>query len=151
MGSLSSKEFFEQLNTNSLKPAFTIKGIVKKSDKDSEVLFTRKGDFEHWVPIPSSMIESATVLKTFSKGNQVYTVVNLHLKPPATPEGEVLFKLLSTSEMQEMIGEKCGWKNRLMGRCGCSGMSGKLFGEGHMNHHFGCGCHHEEHEDALKK
>jgi hypothetical protein len=146
MESLSSKEFFEQLKTNSLKPSFTLKGIVKKSDKESEVLFTRKGDFEHWVPIPSSMIESVTVLKTFSKENEVYTVVTLHLKMPTTPEGEVLFKLLSTSEMGEMAGEKCGWKSRLMSRFGHHGMGGKLFGGGCMHHHFGGDCHHWHHE-----
>lgn len=146
MESLSSKEFFEQLKTNSLKPSFTLKGIVKKSEKESEVLFARKGDFEHWVPIPASMIESATVLKTFSKNNETYTVVKLHMKTPTTPEGEVLFKLLSSEETDEISGEKCGWKNRLMGRCGCSGMRGKLFGGSCMGHHFGGGCHHWHHE-----
>jgi hypothetical protein len=146
MESLSSKEFFEQLNTNNLKPSFTLKGIVKKSAKDSEVLFTKKGDFEHWVSIPASMIESVTVLKTFSKENETYTVVKLHMKTPTTAEGEVLLKLLSSNEMEEMTEEKCGWKNRLMGRCGCSGMRGKLFGRGCMHHHFGGGCHHWHHE-----
>ena len=44
MESLTSKEFFEQLNTNSLKQPFLIKGIVKKSEKDSEELFKEKGN-----------------------------------------------------------------------------------------------------------
>lgn len=146
MESLSSKEFFEQLNNNSLKPSFTLKGIVKKSEKESEVLFAKKGDFEHWVPVPASMIESVTVLKTFSKGDEIYNVVKLYMKTPSTPEGEVLLKLLSSGEMDDMQGETCGWKNRLMGRCGCFGMRSKLFGGGCTHHHFGDGCHHWHHE-----
>lgn len=146
MESLSSKEFLELLNTNSLKPSFTLKGIVKKSEKESEVLFARKGGFQHWVPIPASMIESVTVLKTFSKENEVYTVVKLHMKTPTTPEGEVLLKLISSDEIEDVSEEKCGWKNRLMGRCGCFGMRSKLFGGGCTHHHFENGCHHWHHE-----
>ncbi len=146
MESLSSKEFFEQLNTNSLKPSFTLKGIVRKSSKDSEVMFNKKEDFEHWVAIPAHMIESVTVLNTFSKNSEIYTAVKLHMKTPTTPEGEVLFKLVTSDEIKAMPEEKCGWKNRLMGRCGCSGMRGKMFGCGCAHHHVGCGCHHCHHE-----
>lgn len=152
MEALSSKEFFEQLKTNSLKPFFTLKGIVKKSDKESEVLFARKGDFENWVTIPASMVESAIVLKTFSKENELYTVVKLYLKTPTTPEGEVLYKLLSSNENEEMTGEKCSWKNRLMGKCHFCGMNGKHFcGRGLFGHHFGWGCHHGHQEEPEKK
>jgi hypothetical protein len=115
---------------------------VKKSEKESEVLFARKGGFDHWVSIPSSMIESVTVLKTFSKENDVYTVVKLHMKTPTTREGEVLLKLISLDEMNNMPGEKCGWKNRLLGRCGCNGMRSRFFGGSGTHHHFGGDCHH---------
>lgn len=150
MESLSSKEFFEQLKTNSLKPSLAIKGIVKKSDKDSEVLFARKGDFGNWVTIPASMVESAKVLKSFSKENEIYTVVKLYLKTPTTPEGEVLSKLLFSTENEESTGEKCGWKNRLFGRCGFCGMKGKHHCGGLFGHHFGWGCHHGHHEESEK-
>jgi hypothetical protein len=99
------------------------------------------------------MIESANVLKTFSKENETFTVVKLQLKTPTTPEGEILYKLLSATEKEEMDSEKCGWKNKLMGRHGCHGMMGKFFGGGGLfGHH--CGCHQGhcgESEDSSKQ
>ena len=55
MESLSSKEFFEQLKTNAVKTPLVIKGIVKKSETDSELLFAKKGDLSNWIKIPSSI------------------------------------------------------------------------------------------------
>ncbi len=145
MESLSSKEFFDQLKTNALKPAMVLKGIVKKSDKDSEVLFTKKGDFTNWVKIPSSMIKSVFVIKTFSKAEERFTVVKLHLNTPETPEGTVLFELLSLKGKEEMGDEN--WNKEGSGHCchsefGYSGMKGKScdMGAGHFCPH--CGCYH---------
>ncbi|MGZ4156393.1 MAG: hypothetical protein ACXVED_04500 [Bacteroidia bacterium] len=53
MEKLTSKEFLDQLKSNTLKSPFILKGIVKKSDKDSEVLFARKGNFGNWTAIPA--------------------------------------------------------------------------------------------------
>jgi hypothetical protein len=144
MEKLSSKEFFEQLKTNSLKPAFALKGIVKKSDKDSEVLFAIKGSFDKWISIPATAIESAIVLKTFAKEDKTFTVVKLHLKKPTTPEGQVFYDLLSAMEKEEMKSDKCQPEDGgaehfsacqgMKGHCGCHN------GCGCGCHHCGCGC-----------
>ena len=148
MEKLTSKEFFDQLKANTLKPAFTLKGIVKKSENDSELLFTRKGDFINWIKIPSSAIESVIVLKTFSKEDKTFVVVKLHLKPPTSPEGKLFYELLSSIEKEETAGRKCGSENKSMCSCGCGGMKGHCrCGEGaeHFTHHCESGCHQDNH------
>ena len=151
MESLSSKEFFDKLKSNTLKPSFVLKGIVKKSGKDSEVLFTRKGDFTKWVAISSDMIESVNVLKTFTKGNETFIVVKLHLKDPSTPEGKVLYELLSAEGREEKGSDESGWNKHSAGKCSCGskhheGEEGHVCphcGCSHDNHGCTCGCHHE--------
>ena len=92
---LSSKEFFEKLNSGNLKPSVPLIGTVKPSEKESEVLFARKGDFNNWVHIPSSMVDSADVIKSFNIEEQPVTLVKLSLKTPSTAEGKVLYDLLT--------------------------------------------------------
>lgn len=128
METFTSKEFFEQLNTNTIKQSLGIKGIVKRSGKDSELLFKRKGESSNWIAIPSSMVESVKVIKTFAKENETFVVVKLQLKTPTTPEGKVLFELLSSVE------KSCS-ENKLKG--------GKFSKEGYGGHTCGCGCHHQ--------
>lgn len=153
MESLTSKEFFSQLNGGTLKTPFYLKGIVKKSEKDSEVLFTRKGDFKHWAKIPSSMIDKVRVLKTFTKEEILFAVVKLQLAEPTNTEGKALYELLVCGEKAESKGKekggdyhynmegkyckeggehychKCGCKKNC--QCGC-----------HEGHQCSCGCHH---------
>jgi hypothetical protein len=132
METITSKEFFDQINSNSLKQATYLKGIVKKSDDKSELLFTRKGDFKNWIKIPSSIVDSVKVLKIFVKENETFVVVKLQLKTPSTPEGKVLFELLATLE-------KCNGDNKAeCSHCG-SAKEGKSCG---------CSCHHEHHHEA---
>jgi hypothetical protein len=137
METLTSQEFFAMLKTNSLKTTSGLKGIVKKSEKDTELLFTKKGDFHNWIKIPSSMVESVKMFKTFTKEDITYAVVKLQLKTPSNPEGKVLYELLSSLE-------KSG-RDDFKGGYGHYGMRGKYCEEGayHSGHHCGCGCHHE--------
>jgi hypothetical protein len=132
METLTTKEFFEQLNSNILKQPFILKGIVRKSEKDSEVLFTSKGDCTGWTAIPASMIESVKVIKTLNKESTSMAEVILHLKAATTPEGKVLADLLSSAE-----------------QCNCNECNihksehyGNAGGDNVCNH---CGCHRDEH------
>lgn len=129
METLTSKEFIEKLKSNSLKQSTCIKGIVKNSEKDAELLFKRKGD-SAWITMPSSMIESVKVIKTFTKENETFVVVKLQLKTPTTPEGKVLFELLSSAE-----------KSCCDSKCEC----GKFSKEGgkYPGNYCSCGCHHQ--------
>ena len=134
METLTSKLFFEQINSNSLQPSFTLKGMVKKTDDDTEVLFARKGDLMNWVKIPSFMIESVDIIKTYLSDNQITAFVKIHFKTPTSIEGEVYFKLLTSSES----GSGCG--------CGCSSFHrDKDFScssYGKCNSTIGCSPHH---------
>jgi len=142
MESLTSKEFFSQLNANTLKTPFSLKGIVKKSDKDSELLFTRKNDWKHWAKIPSSLIDKVRVFKTFHKEDKLFAIVKLQLVEPTTPEGKALYELLAS-------GEKAACKDKEKGGECHHSMEGKSCkeGEGHYCHKCGCqqgcqcGCH----------
>lgn len=97
MEKLTTKEFIEQLNSNSFKQTFGIKGIVKKSGNDTEVQFAFKGDFSKWHSIPSSMIESVVVIKTFVKAGETYVVAKLTLKAPTSPETKVIYDMLESA------------------------------------------------------
>ncbi len=147
---LSSKEFFEQLNTNMLKPSFVLLGTVMKSENDSEVLFARKGEFGNWVKIPSSMVDLAQVLKSFTKDGETYTVVKLKLKSPTTPEGKVLQELLAKGHEDDRHEHVSSWKHKIMGLFGHCKMCGCAFGkrEGLMGHHCKCACHHMHHDEV---
>ena len=99
MESLNTKDFLEKLKNNSFKSTFSLVGIVKKSDKDNEILFAGKHNFNHWVAIPASMVESVTVLKSIPWGNNQYTFVKLNLNTPTNPETKTLYDLLQGSSM----------------------------------------------------
>jgi hypothetical protein len=131
METLNVKEFIEKLKSNSLKQRTCIKGIVKNSDKDSEVLFKRKGD-SAWIALPSSLIETVKVIKTFIKENETYAAAKLRLKTPTTIEGKTLFELLSSME------KSCSDKS--MGEHNHFGMDRKTE---HSDHTCQCGCHHQ--------
>ena len=134
METLTGKEFFEQLNSNSLKQPLVIKGIVKKSEKDSEVLFKRVGGSSGWVSIPSSMVESVKIIKTFSREEASIAFVKLLLKEATTPEGEVLTELLSSDEQSNCDGNSMHKQEA----CGIH--------EGSENVCTHCGCHKDEHQ-----
>lgn len=142
METLSSKEFFDQLKTNSLKPAFALKGIVKKSETATEVLFTTKGNFDHWVTIPSSMIESVKILKTFSKDGGTFIVAKLYFTPPITPEGKVFLDLLSVVGGQEM-NSGCGCSDKALNGCCHHDQEGHFGRGGAWNNGPHCGCGHQ--------
>ena len=126
MTSLTSKEFFDLLKADNFKPCFSLKGIVKKSEKDTDVLFAGNGDFSKWISVPSTMVESVNVLESFTKGETTFTVVKIQLKKPSTPEGQVYYELLSLMGKEEMKEEKFGCESHNQG-CSC--------------HQSGCGCH----------
>ena len=109
MESLTSKEFFEKLKNNDLKPASILMGIVKKSESDKELMFASKGNLKHWTAIPATMIEAVKVLKNFTHEEINYTFVKLRLQAPTNPEAKVLFDILMVSVPSEMHHEgSCG-------------------------------------------
>ena len=97
MEALNAKEFLEKLKTNTLKAGLKLVGIVKKSDKDGEVMFASKLNPTHWVAIPASMIESVVVLKELHWGDASYTLVKLHLQTPTNAETKTLYDLLAAT------------------------------------------------------
>jgi hypothetical protein len=114
MESLNTKEFLEKLKTNNLKSAFVLKGFVKASDDDSEILFTQKWNRLNNVSIPTSMIESVVVLKSILDKEEPSAFVKLFLKVPANPEAKTLYKLLmSQNENEISVGCKCGMKKEM--------------------------------------
>jgi len=131
METLTTKEFFEQLNSNTLKRPLVLKGIVKKSEKDSEVLFTSKGDYTGWITIPASMIESVKIIKIHTKEGASMAEVKLLLKAATMPEGKVLTELLSSAEQYNC--NECN--NHKAEHCGNGG-------DDICSH---CGCHKDEH------
>lgn len=135
METLTSKLFFEQINSNSLKPSFTLKGMVKKTEDESEVLFARKDDLMNWVKIPSFMIESVDIIKTYLSDDQITAFVKIHFKTPTSIEGEVYFKLLTTS--LSGCGCGCGFSScNNYKNSSCSSSYGKC------NSTIGCSPHH---------
>lgn len=158
MESLTSKEFFEKLKSNNLKPAFALVGIVKKSEKENEILFAAKGNFSHWTAIPAAMIESVKVIKSFKTQEISFTLVRLSLHAPGNSEAKVIFDLLTAFVPAEMHHEcSCGEEKFMYGmehsHCGeqhhCDeGMWHKEFcshcdrGCGDLHCHCCCGCQH---------
>lgn len=159
MQTMSSKEFFEQLNSNSLKTPIFVKGIAKKGEKLTEILFRKKEDSSEWITIPSSLVEEVKIIKTFKKEEQTRAVVKLQLKTPATPEGKILMELLASSNGDMEKKSKCQGGNGHEGSgygshgecqhhgckncsCGCH----KVESRGdckNEDHYCSCGCHHE--------
>lgn len=132
MKTLTGKEFFEQLNSNSLKQPLIIKGIVKKSENNSDVLFKGSGDSSDWVKIPSSMVESVKLMKTYTREGASMAIVEITLKESTNPESKVLAELLSFTE-------QCKCKE-----CNCN-KSEHCQNSGENNVCGHCGCHKDEH------
>ncbi len=139
MESLSVKEFFDHLQSDTLKPSFAIKGIVKKSTRENEVLFAKKGDLSHWIGINASSISNVMVIKSFVKEGETYTVVKIHFHKPSTPEGKMMYELLQLMAKEEQEG-KCGKGKCICPHCGCKG---NCSGQDHCHcHHCQCGDKH---------
>jgi hypothetical protein len=128
MESLNTKEFLEKLNAGTLKPSFSIKGVVKKSAKADEVLFAPLWNKSQWAKIPAAMIGSVYVLADIAGDDGPATLVKLHLKPPTTDEGKTLFELLSHHDGEGHGHCRCGCHENGC-KCGCHGGGS------------GCGCH----------
>ena len=120
---MTAKEFFEKLNADTLKPSFALKGMVKKSDKADELLFTAHGGAQ-WLRIPVGMVESVYVLSHVTTGDSAHTLVKLKMKAPTSDEGKMLYELLSQGGHG---GGHC--------QCGCGCQHGG-------GCHCGCGCQH---------
>jgi len=138
MEALNAKDFMDKLQHGTLRPACILKGVVKQSEKNTEILFKAKGSME-WTKIPASMIGSVIVKKNITWAEESMTVVKLILKAPTTPEAMVFFELLTGL----MPKEKCDEPHEggmhgctPFGKGSCS-TEHSYFG-GHC--HCGCGC-----------
>jgi hypothetical protein len=79
-------EVFEQTGTELI-------GMVKSSEKEGYIAFTRSG-CEHWVDIPTSMIEDAEQIGRSRCKDHFHPLFKITLKLPQTPEATVLASLL---------------------------------------------------------
>jgi hypothetical protein len=132
MEALTTKELFEKLHSDNLKAPSALLGIIKKSDKQSELLFTFKHDSSNWVRIPQSMIESAYVLKDIPGNEDKLTLVKLQLKTPSDGEAKVLFDLLSVLSAKMNKFHKMRWMKKMMMMGGVScGDSSSMHDCGH--------------------
>lgn len=113
MESLTINEFLEKLKANDFKPSFVLKGLVKATEKDTEILFSQKQHVLKWVTIPISMIESVIVLKSLPNKDEPSAFVKLHLKSPSNLETKALYELFMSSKEDEMYDCKCGSKKEL--------------------------------------
>jgi hypothetical protein len=109
---MSSKDFMERLNSGNLNPESILFGKVKKSDKDSEVLFSFKSDKGNWTRIPANMIEHVHLIKSFSCEGEKVALVKMHLKSPSDPEAKIFHQLLSALQAKVM---KWHMKKMMMG------------------------------------
>ena len=62
----NSKDFFDQLNSETIKPLITISGFVKKSDDKTELYFSHQNDGINWIKIPSLMIDSRSLQRSMA-------------------------------------------------------------------------------------
>jgi hypothetical protein len=131
---IPAKDFIEKINSGNIKPEPILFGKVKKSDKDSEVLFAFKGDRSNWIKIPAGMIEHGHILKSFTCEGEKMTLVKIHLKTPSDSEAKIFHDLLSALQakvmkwhMKKMMMGESEWgdmKNKWsMGNCGCTGQN----------------------------
>jgi hypothetical protein len=151
MESLKTKEFLDKLKTNTLKPGLKLVGLVKKSDKEDEVLFASKHNFHHWVTIPAAMIESVVVLKNIQWGDASYTLVKLQLQTPTNPETKILYDLLAaTSDDDSHLHGIFGMGSKLMHKFWHGHGEGHCQCNGHC-HNPNCPCHHNEGNGNEKK
>jgi hypothetical protein len=145
MESISIKDFVEKLNTGSITQPSKLLGLVKKSDKESEIQFAFKHDMTNWISIPTSLIESVSIIKNISGSDSRMVLAKVHLKEPLSAEAKILFTLLSSLSdkvnkyykkkwLKEMLmGESCDKHELFHHHCMHKGM------EGHCGHHHSCG------------
>jgi hypothetical protein len=134
---ISSNDFIEGINSENLKPASIIFGKVKKSDKDSEVLFAFKGDKSNWTRIPANMIEHAHLIKSFTCKDEKISLVKIHLKIPSDPEAKVFHDLLSSLQAKVM---KWHMKKMMIAESRYNNMKNGL--ESQCGHKKPCKCGH---------
>jgi hypothetical protein len=75
------------------RPASSLVGMVKMSEKEGYVSFTR-GGCEHWIDLPTYMIEEAKKVGQNRCKDHSHPVFEIKLKEPNNPEGQILFSLL---------------------------------------------------------
>jgi hypothetical protein len=94
----TSKDFFDQLNTDSIKPLITISGFVKKSEDKTKLYFSLQNDGINWIKIPSLMIDSVKILSynydEFSLSEK-QIMATLYLNEPTNKEAKILFELIN--------------------------------------------------------
>ncbi|MGZ3918885.1 MAG: hypothetical protein ACXVC7_01260 [Bacteroidia bacterium] len=130
---ISSQEFIERLNSGNLNPESMIFGKVKKSEKDSEVLFAFKGDKSNWIKIPADKIDHVHLIKSFTCAGEKMALVKIHLKKPADADAKLFHDLLSALQAKVMK-----WHMKKMMMCGCGSGEMKNNPESHYGHHSGC-------------
>jgi hypothetical protein len=84
-GMVTGTDFLDTFSKGSIRIDFVIKGLVKKSDEEGELLFSRNADSDNWAKIPTSVVKDVLVLNVFSKNNQTIVSVQLHLKVSSVP------------------------------------------------------------------
>jgi hypothetical protein len=116
MEPITSGEFIERLNSGNLKPVTKLLGFVKKSEKNSEVLFAFKHDMASWISIPALMIESVYVLKNIPDEINPLTLVRLKLKLPSISKAKNLHGLLTILSVKVKNYKKIKWvKKKIFG------------------------------------
>lgn len=107
---INSKDFFDQLNSDTIKPLITISGYVKKSDDKNELYFSHLNDGINWIKIPSLMIDSVKILSynydELSLGEK-QIMATLYLYEPTNKEAKILFELINL----EKNNSKCHCEN----------------------------------------
>src|SRR5256885_8378988 len=95
MKEIEAKEFLDMLNSGNIKTGAHIFGLVKKSEKPSELLFAFKWAKENWISIPETMIDHVHIIGEFTVEEEKYTKVKIRLKEPANAEAKILHSLLA--------------------------------------------------------
>jgi hypothetical protein len=96
MESINIKDFVEKFDSGTFGQSSKLLGLVKKSDIDSEIRFAFKHDLSNWIVLPTSLIESVSVIKNVSGGDERMLLAKVHLKEPSNVEAKILFNLLSS-------------------------------------------------------
>ena len=153
MGKITAKEFVEKMNSGNLQMPLKLWGLVKRSEKASELMFSFKTEPKHWIKIPESMIDSVCLVKNITCKDEPKAIVKLHLKMPTDEQGKILYSLLSgLMEMKKKLYEKkmmLKKKLMMMGMhhgCGCGHTGMGMMHEEWGSEHSGCTHGGEKHE-----
>ncbi len=114
MEPLSVKEVIGKLKLGNLKPVVELTGFVKKSEKNSEVLFAFKHDLTHWIPIPDTMICGIAPIEGVAYETDHLTLAMIHLKMPVDPETETLYHLLRALAHKVNKYQKIKWLKKML-------------------------------------